>query len=107
MVTLHHFTVPHWFAERGGWTAEGAIDLFARYVRATAPIIGTGVRHVCTINEPNMIALAAAFRERGTEVAPVAGIPLLDRPTTDALIQAHHRARAAVKSISSDLQVGW
>ncbi|WP_105972026.1 glycoside hydrolase family 1 protein [Streptomyces geranii] len=107
MVTLHHFTVPHWFAERGGWTAEGAIDLFERYVRATAPIIATGVRHVCTINEPNMIALAVAFRELGTEVAPVAGIPLLDEPTTDALIEAHHRARTALKSISPDLQVGW
>lgn len=47
MVTLHHFTVPRWFAERGGWTADGAADLFERYVRATAPIIGTGVRHVC------------------------------------------------------------
>ena len=107
MVTLHHFTVPHWFAERGGWTAGDAIDLFERYVRATAPIIGTGVRHVCTINEPNMIALAVAFREQGTEVAPVAGIPLLDKPTTEALIQAHHRARAAVKSISPDIHVGW
>ncbi|MFI6933770.1 glycoside hydrolase family 1 protein [Streptomyces sp. NPDC050287] len=107
MVTLHHFTVPRWFAERGGWTAEDATDLFERYVRATAPIIATGVRHVCTINEPNMIALAVAFRERGTEVAPVAGIPLLDEPTTQALIRAHHRARAAVKSISPDIQVGW
>jgi beta-glucosidase len=107
MVTLHHFTVPQWFAERGGWTAEDAIDLFERYVRATAPIIGTGVRHVCTINEPNMIALAVAFRELGTEVAPIAGIPLLDKPTTDALIRAHHRARAAVKSISPGVQVGW
>ncbi|MFJ9588518.1 glycoside hydrolase family 1 protein [Streptomyces acidicola] len=107
MVTLHHFTVPRWFAERGGWTAQGAIEQFERYVRATAPIIDTGVRHVCTINEPNMIALAVAFRELGTEVAPIAGIPLLDRPTTDALIQAHHRARETVKAISSDIQVGW
>ncbi len=107
LVTLHHFTVPRWFAERGGWTSDDAIELFARYVRATAPIIGTGVRHVCTINEPNMIALAVAFRELGTEVAPVAGIPLLDKPTTDAIIRAHHRARAALKEISPDLQVGW
>lgn len=107
MVTLHPFTVPQWFAERGSWTAESAIDLLERYVQATAPIIATGVRHVCTINEPNMIALAVAFRELGTEVAPVAGLPLLDKPTTDALIQAHHRARAAVKTISPAIQVGW
>lgn len=107
MVTLHHFTVPRWFAERGGWTADGAVDLFERYVRATAPVIGTGVRHVCTINEPNMIAVAGAVRELGTEAPPAAGLPLPDKATTDALIQAHHRATAAVKAISADIQVGW
>lgn len=83
MVTLHPFTVPQWFAERGSWTAESAIDLLERYVQATAPIIATGVRHVCTINEPNMIALAVAFRELGTEVAPVSRPP--------APRQANHR----------------
>ncbi|GCB49837.1 beta-galactosidase [Streptomyces sp. NL15-2K] len=107
MVTLHHFTVPRWFAERGGWTADGAVDLFARYVRATEPVIGTGVRHVCTINEPNMIAVAGAVRELGTEAPPTAGLPLPDKATTDALIQAHHRATAAVRAISADIQVGW
>jgi beta-glucosidase len=107
MVTLHHFTVPQWFAQRGGWTADGAIDLFERYVRATAPIIGTGVRHVCTINEPNMIAVAGAIRELGTEAPPTAGLPLPGKATTDALIDAHHRAMAAVKAISADIQAGW
>ncbi|MFE9443479.1 glycoside hydrolase family 1 protein [Streptomyces sp. NPDC006602] len=107
MVTLHHFTVPRWFAERGGWTADGAVDLFERYVRATAPVIGTGVRHVCTINEPNMIAVAGAIRELGTDAPPAAGLPLPDKATTEALIRAHHRATAAVKAISADIQVGW
>ncbi|GAB2965530.1 family 1 glycosylhydrolase [Streptomyces pseudoechinosporeus] len=107
MVTLHHFTVPRWFAERGGWTADGAVDLFERYVRATAPVIGTGVRHVCTVNEPNMIAVAGAIRELGTEAPLTAGLLLPDQATTDALIQAHHRATAVVKAISADIQVGW
>ncbi|MDX3246836.1 glycoside hydrolase family 1 protein [Streptomyces sp. ME18-1-4] len=107
MVTLHHFTVPRWFAEGGGWSADGAADLFERYVRATAPIIGTGVRHVCTINEPNMIAVAGAVRKLGAEAPPALGTPLPDKATTDALIQAHHRARVAVKAISADIQVGW
>ncbi|MEV0634104.1 family 1 glycosylhydrolase [Streptomyces sp. NPDC050619] len=107
MVTLHHFTVPRWFAERGGWTADGAAELFERYVRATAPVIGTGVRHVCTINEPNMVAVAGAVRELGAEAPPTAGLPLPDKATTDALIRAHHRATAAVKTISADIQAGW
>ncbi|MFI0446956.1 glycoside hydrolase family 1 protein [Actinomadura sp. 6N118] len=107
MITLHHFTVPRWFAERGGWTVDGAVDLFERYVRATAPIIGTDVRHVCTLNEPNMVAVAGAVRELGAEAPPTAGLPLPDKATTDALIEAHRRARAAVRTISADIQVGW
>ena len=31
--TLHHFTVPGWFAERGGRAAPDAVDLFARWNR--------------------------------------------------------------------------
>lgn len=67
----------------------------------------TGVRHVCTINEPNMIAVAGAVRKLGAEAPPALGTPLPDKATTDALIQAHHRARVAVKAISADIQVGW
>jgi beta-glucosidase len=107
MVTLHHFTLPQWFAERGGWTADGAVALFERYVAATAPIIGTDVRHVCTINEPNMVAIFNADRDPSTEPPIVAGLPLPDKAITNAVIEAHHRATAAVKAISPDIQVGW
>ncbi|MFF7169174.1 glycoside hydrolase family 1 protein [Streptomyces pseudovenezuelae] len=106
MVTLHHFTVPRWFAERGGWTADGAAALFERYVTATAPVIRSGVRHVCTINEPNIAAIFGTVPESGTE-APAAGLPLPDKAVGDALIEAHHLARVAVKAISADIQVGW
>src|SRR5690348_4248185 len=41
MVTLHHFTLPRWFAARGGWTATDAATVFGRYcehvVRALGP----------------------------------------------------------------------
>ncbi|WP_327372231.1 family 1 glycosylhydrolase [Streptomyces sp. NBC_01217] len=31
MVTLHHFTVPQWFEDRGGWTADGAVERLERH----------------------------------------------------------------------------
>ncbi|NDZ79211.1 family 1 glycosylhydrolase [Streptomyces sp. SID10853] len=107
MVTLHHFTVPRWFEERGGWTADGAVGLFARYVAATAPVIGTGVRHVCTINEPNMIAVMAGLAKSGNDGFPPAGLPTPDADTTDAVIAAHHAAVRAVKAINPEIQAGW
>ncbi|EFE81603.1 beta-glucosidase [Streptomyces albidoflavus] len=107
MVTLHHFTVPQWFEARGGWTAEGATELFARYVAACAPVIATGVAHVCTINEPNMIAVMAGQAKRGDIGFPPAGLPTPDEETTHAVIAAHHAAVKEVRAISPEIKVGW
>jgi len=56
-VTLHHFTLPAWFAERGGWLAPDALALFDRYCRRALNELGDLVDFVCTINEPQMVAL--------------------------------------------------
>jgi len=107
MVTLHHFTVPQWFEDLGGWTADGAVELFARYVEHCAPIIADGVRHVCTINEPNMIAVMAGLAKRGEQGFPPAGLPFPDEETTRAVIAAHHAAVKAVRAVNPGIQVGW
>ncbi|NEE27706.1 family 1 glycosylhydrolase, partial [Streptomyces sp. SID7982] len=57
VVTLHHFTSPKWFSALGGWASPEAPALFAGYAEVAAEILAAGVRHVATINEPNMIAL--------------------------------------------------
>ncbi|MEU9620099.1 glycoside hydrolase family 1 protein [Streptomyces sp. NPDC088251] len=107
MITLHHFTVPQWFEARGGWTADGATELFARYVAACAPVIAEGVSHVCTINEPNMIAVMAGQAKRGDNSFPPAGLPTPDDETTQAVIAAHHAAVEEVRAINAGIQVGW
>ncbi|MEV7659027.1 family 1 glycosylhydrolase [Streptomyces anulatus] len=107
MVTLHHFTVPQWFEARGGWTAEGAVELFARYVAACAPVISEGVSHVCTINEPNMVAVMAGQAKRGDNSFPPAGLPTPDDETTVAVIAAHHAAVKEVRALGAGIQVGW
>uniref|UniRef100_A0AAU1LX92 Family 1 glycosylhydrolase n=1 Tax=Streptomyces sp. NBC_00148 TaxID=2903626 RepID=A0AAU1LX92_9ACTN len=107
MVTLHHFTVPQWFEARGGWTADGATELFARYVAACAPVISEGVSHVCTINEPNMIAVMAGQAKRGDIGFPPAGLPTPDDETTEAVIAAHHAAVKEIRALDAGIQVGW
>ncbi|MER5637931.1 family 1 glycosylhydrolase [Kitasatospora sp. NPDC002227] len=101
MVTLHHFTLPRWFAERGGWTAPDAVGLFARYAEAVEPVLREGVRHVCTINEPNLLATLTA------DAAPAPGLPLPDPELTATLIAAHRAATAAVKAAAPALRTGW
>jgi beta-glucosidase len=56
-VTLHHFTLPRWFAARGGWLAPDALELFDRYCRRVVAELGELMPFVCTVNEPQMVAL--------------------------------------------------
>ncbi|MGF1426604.1 glycoside hydrolase family 1 protein [Kitasatospora sp. LaBMicrA B282] len=104
MITLHHFTLPHWFAERGGWAAPDAVDRFARYAAAIAPILGEGVEYVCTINEPNLVAARTA---PGALSPPSTGLPLPSAELTETLIAAHRAAGAAVKAIAPAVRTGW
>lgn len=116
VVSLHHFTSPRWFTERGGWGAADAAVLFADYARTVLPVLAEGVRYVATINEPNMIALMhtllraarAGGPGAGAEGAAVHGAHALpDAGVTEALVAAHHAARAVLKEADPTLQVGW
>lgn len=56
VVTLHHFTLPHWLAERGGWLAPEAVDRFVFYTEAVARELGGAIRFWLTVNEPTVLA---------------------------------------------------
>ena len=97
VVTLNHFTVPRWFEHRGGWLAEGALDLFERFVERSLPVIREGVEWVCTLNEPNLTACLASIAKG---VPPEPFPPRADEPIADALLAAHGRARTVLRQLS-------
>jgi len=101
-VTLHHFTLPAWFAAKGGWMAPDAIPLFERYVRRVMGELGGLVDFACTINEPQMVALHGYLE--GYHPPGVTN-PILWRRVGRTLLDAHHRAVVAVRE-SSDAQPG-
>lgn len=55
-VTLWHFTLPTWFAKRGGFERADAPQVFARYCAFVAKELGDLCTHFATINEPNVWA---------------------------------------------------
>lgn len=57
LITLQHFTLPRWLAERGGILAPDAPALFARYAAVCAEAIGDAARRWVTINEPTVLAV--------------------------------------------------
>ena len=56
VVTLQHFSLPVWLAERGGVLHPDAPRLFARYVAACVERFGDSVTWWITVNEPNVLA---------------------------------------------------
>lgn len=56
LVTLHHFSCPQWFQEKGGWLSKDAVEDFMRFVDFSIKSFGDLVSEWCTINEPNVFA---------------------------------------------------
>jgi beta-glucosidase len=123
MVTFNHFTVPRWFAARGGFEVPDGADLFARFAEATTARLGDLISHATTFNEANIQRLIRQmFRGPKAQVAIDAMIAncakacnshrfssLLFAPvetTEPVLVDAHHKAVAAMKAVRGQLPVG-
>jgi beta-glucosidase len=61
VVTLNHFTAPHWFAMRSGWLDPEAPALFARYCDKVVERFGDRIAYAVTLNEPNLAHLLTWF----------------------------------------------
>ena len=103
MVTLHHFTMPLWLADMGGWLHEQSADLFSRYVRKAVSALKDLTDLWVTINEPNVLAY-----EGYAEGLFPPGEQDLGRAlqANHALIRAHAAAYQAIHQIQPEAQVG-
>jgi beta-glucosidase len=65
VVTLHHFTLPRWVADEGGFESPTIVARMAEYAGVVGAALGDLIAVACTINEPNIVAamgyLAAMF----------------------------------------------
>ena len=57
LLTLHHFTLPQWWLERGGFAREENLGEFYRFARFIVEGVGDLVEEYITFNEPNVYAL--------------------------------------------------
>ena len=105
MVTLHHFTNPLWFEERGAFLTPYAVDLFARFAARVVEELGDLCDLWCTVNEPNVYAiigyLAGDFPpgHRGDLRGAVA--------VQAGMARAHAAAYAAIHRAQPHARVGW
>jgi beta-glucosidase len=104
MVTLHHFTLPKWLADRGGWLSPSIQNLFERYTDRVVRAFGDTVEWYCTLNEPGMVAF-------GGYAGGFAFPPGLHgvgnwKAATAALVKAHKASRRVIKQLQPDAKVG-
>ncbi|MGH9195225.1 MAG: glycoside hydrolase family 1 protein, partial [Acidimicrobiia bacterium] len=101
-VTLHHFTNPIWFADKGGWDNDEAVEVFGRYCLTVAKTLGDLLEYVCTINEPSIVAsvgyLMGYFPPRRRDLNAFLKV-------TKNLIKSHGAAVEATRK-ATDAKVG-
>lgn len=54
MLNLWHWTMPIWFADKGGFKKRGNLKYFLRFVQKVADEFGQDIKYVITLNEPNV-----------------------------------------------------
>jgi beta-glucosidase len=104
-VTLHHFTHPQWFEDRGGFLAPDAVETFSRFVYRTVEAL----HHLChdwvTINEPNVYC---AFGYMTGEFPPgQKGNLSATLRAMGRMAQCHAAAYRIIHGFQPDANVGW
>ena len=61
MVTLFHFTLPVWFAEKGGFEKRANVKYFIRYAEKIIHELGKDIKFIITINEPEVYATESYY----------------------------------------------
>lgn len=122
MVTFNHFTVPRWFALRGGFEAADGADIFARFAERTTQRLGPLMAAATTFNEANIVRilpLITSDAERATQAEMVAAAArasgsarfssvLFSDPekSEPVMLDAHAKAYAAIKAGPGRFPVG-
>src|SRR5262249_23929601 len=104
-VSLHHFTNPRWFEEKGAFLCRDAPALFERFTRRVISALGDLCQFWITFNEPNVYSTLGYVTgefppgERGkigTSMRVMA-----------AQARAHACAYRAIHELQTRTQAGW
>jgi beta-glucosidase len=103
MVTLHHFTLPLWIYESGGWLSPNIPELFDQYVQRVISDLGEFVSQWVTINEPNILVTLAHVQG----IFPNKGVGTRQaQEAATNMLKAHAAAYNTIHSASPNSMVG-
>jgi len=96
ILTFHHFTLPMWLHDQGGFTSPRFPALFERYCDRVAAALGDLIGYACTINEPQGLGLSGYVL--GINPPGRKGDVEGARKATENLLEAHRRGAAAIRA---------
>lgn len=102
-MNLWHWTLPVWFAEKGGFEKKDNLKYFERLVSKVADELIGEIEYVITLNEPNNYASIGYLMGRWP---PDESSPLKFMKVYHNLAIAHRRAYRILKSAKPILQIG-
>ncbi|MBX4204855.1 MAG: glycoside hydrolase family 1 protein [Candidatus Doudnabacteria bacterium] len=103
MVTLWHFAMPQWLADKGGFESSHAIEAFARYAAFVAQNLGDEIDLWCTVNEPE---LYAGMGYNKGKWPPFKHSVFGTLVVIKNIIQAHKKAYKAIKQVRPEAKIG-
>jgi len=103
MVTLNHFTLPRWLAQKGGWLSNEAAARFASFATESVARLEAHAELWATLNEPNVLAYLGYG---GTRWPPGRGEISAALRAYAAMLRAHALAYRAIKARSARARVG-
>jgi beta-glucosidase len=103
MVTLLHFTLPLWMADRGGAAAAEFPDRFARFAGEAGRRLGPDVDLWVTLNEPNVQMYMGYVAGRWPPRAKSGGDAV---KAYLGLLRAHAAAAKALRAVDPGARVG-
>lgn len=104
MLTLHHFTLPAWMAEEGGFANEKSIKYFERFALEVIRRFGSRVPLWCTFNEPMVLVLGSYL---GGFMPPAVQDPKLVARASLHIFQAHALTYSAIHSKITERTGPW
>lgn len=102
LITLHHFTLPNWVAEKGGWEWDMIPKYFERYTAKVYESLNQNgdVHKWITINEPTVF-VAAGYLAGTFPPGKIVGLADLKAPFVN-ILKAHGLAYHMIKKIGAE-----
>ncbi len=103
VVTFWHWTVPVWFENKGGFTKQGNVAYFVRFIEKVLEELGKEFRYIITLNEPE-VYVAKGFLD--ADWPPQKRSKLKAYRTLKNLIKAHKQVYKLIKKTGRKYLVG-